>query len=111
MSSELLHSILITGMYSQLNTISGMITPKMNLHTLAINTREVACKLSHSEEARETHILQIQFEYHVPQKLYTAGFLILDDILLQQRGSSIKDAFDKVVTEFGFGAFIHLIPK
>src|ERR1700753_3351204 len=109
MGSELLHEILINGIYSRLNEIKAIITPRRNLHTFVLDC-ELSYSISGLESPREIHVKQIICSYQPEIPCYTVIFKLMHDDQLEFTESTLESAFDKVVTEFGWGRFKHLIP-
>lgn len=109
MSSELLHEILINGLYSRLEAIDRIISRQGNLHTLVLDC-ELKCSMSGLEEPREIHVKKIMFKYVPGAGVYKLIFDLMHGEILLYNEDSIRKAFDKAITDFGFGKFKHLIP-
>jgi hypothetical protein len=110
MGSEILHEILINGIYSRLDQIKGIITPSMNLHTFTLDC-ELQYSMSPLEDPREIHVKQIVFAFVPEVPCYTVIFKLMHNDKLKFTENTLELAFDKAISAFGWGRFRHLIPN
>src|SRR3984957_17722718 len=109
MSSELLHEILINGLYSRLEAIDRIISREGNLHTLILDC-ELKCSMRTNEDPYEIHVKKIIFKYVPGAGAYKLIFDLMHGEILLYNEDSMRKAFDKAITDFGFGKFKYLIP-
>jgi hypothetical protein len=111
MSSELLHEILINGIYSRLDKISNIISQQGNRSEFFLNC-DLECSRDKVEEPPELHVKRIEFRHNRVNNDYDVVFRLMhSSVTLIFMDSSLRKAFDQAVTEFRYGKFKHLIPQ